>query len=181
MQGKPLNALKANGARVIEYPLYVQLTNALGVQPTDIESGEVSDITERRFERVLLLFDPDSFGIHSGALMLMYCYRWMRLLLAAGVVSIVRAPLYVLTVSDTDISQHAYSPEHAAKLITRLKQLGHTHINTHHPRGLASIDPPRLASSCVNPATRKADVMTVADAEAAIAVFAVLAKGPVDI
>ena len=172
MQGKPLNALKATGARVVEYPLFVQLTNALGIAPTDIESGEVSDITQRRFERVLLLFDPDADGIHSGALMLMYFYRWMRPLLAAGAVSIVRAPLYVLTAPGSEISVHAYSPEHAATLIPRLKQLGHGHISTHHHRGLASIDPPRLASSCVNPATRKADVMTVADAEAAIAVFA---------
>ena len=181
MQGKPLNALKATGARVVEYPLFVQLTHALGVQPTDIESGEVGDISQRRFERVLLLFDPDADGIHSGALMLMYFYRWMRPLLAAGAVSIVRAPLYVLTVPGSEISVHAYSPEHAAKLITRLKQLGHADISTLHHRGLASIDPQLLASSCVNPAKRKTDTMTVADVEAAIDVFAVLAKGPVDI
>lgn len=171
MQGKPLNALKATGARVIDYPLFQQLSNALGVAPTDIDSGEVSDISQRRFERVLLLFDPDADGIHSGALMLMYFYRWMRPLLAAGAVSIMRAPLYILIVPNTDISVHAYSPEHAAKLITRLKQQAHSEVRTHHHRGLASIDPPLLASSCVNPATRKADVMTVADAEEAIRVF----------
>lgn len=175
MQGKPLNALKATGARVVEYPLFMQLTDALGIAATDIESGEVSDIAARRFERVLLLFDPDADGIHSGALMLMYFYRWMRPLLAAGAVSIVRAPLYVLTVPDTDVSLHAYSPEHAAKLIARLKLQGHTEVRTHHHRGLASIDPRLLASSCVNPATRKIDVMTVADAEEAIHVFSGLA------
>ena len=174
MQGKPLNALKATGARVVDYPLFKQISDVLGIPPTDIESGEVSDVCERRFERVLLLFDPDADGIHAGVLMLMYFYRWMRPLLAAGMVSIVRAPLFVLTLPNSEISLHAYSPEHAAKLISRLKQQGHSDIRTHHHRGLASIDPVLLASSCVNPATRKADTLSVADAGEAIQMFSSL-------
>ncbi len=172
MQGKPLNALKASGARVVEYPLFKQLSDALGVAPTDIESGEVGDITQRRFERVMLLFDPDADGIHSGVLMLMYFYRWMRPLLAVGAVWMVRPPLYVLTVTENGNTLHAYSPDHAARILSELKRRGHTNVQSHHHRGLASIDAALLASSCLAPLTRKADVMTVADAEDAIQVFA---------
>ncbi len=174
MQGKPLNALKASGARVVEYPLFKQLSDALGVAPNDIESGEVGDISARNFERVMLLFDPDADGIHSGVLMLMYFYRWMRPLLAAGAVWMVRPPLYVVTVTDNQQSFHAYSPDHAARILAELKRRGHTDVQSHHHRGLASIDPVLLASSCLAPQTRKADVMTVADAEDAIRMFAAL-------
>lgn len=174
MQGKPLNALKANGSRVVEFPLFKQLSNALVVPPMDIESGEVGDITQRRFERVMLLFDPDADGIHSGVLMLMYFYRWMRPLLAAGAVWMVRPPLYVLTVTENGNTFHAYSPDHAARILSELKRRGHTNVQSHHHRGLASIDPALLASSCLALPTRKADVMTVADAEDAIRVFSSL-------
>jgi DNA gyrase subunit B len=174
MQGKPLNALKASGERVVEYPLFKQLSDALGVAPNDIESGEVGDMSGRNFERVMLLFDPDADGIHSGVLMLMYFYRWMRPLLAAGAVWMVRPPLYVVTVADNQQSFHAYSPDHAARILAELKRRGHTDVQSHHHRGLASIDPTLLASSCLAQQTRKADVMTVADAEDAIRVFAAL-------
>jgi DNA gyrase subunit B/topoisomerase-4 subunit B len=174
MQGKPLNALKASGARVVEYPLFKQLSDALGVAPNDIESGEVGDMSGRNFERVMLLFDLDADGIHSGVLMLMYFYRWMQPLLAAGAVWMVRPPLYVVTVADNQQSFHAYSPDHAARILAELKRRGHTDVQSHHHRGLASIDPTLLASSCLAQQTRKADVMTVADAEDAIRVFAAL-------
>ena len=182
MQGKPLNALKASGARVVEYPLFKQLADALGVAPNDIESGEVGDISKRNFERVMLLFDPDADGIHCGVLMLMYFYRWMRPLLAAGAVWMVRPPLYVVTVAENNNNNnnnnkntvHAYSPDHAARILTELKRRGHSNVQSHHHRGLASIDPALLASSCLAPPTRKADAMTVSDAEDAIRVFSAL-------
>jgi DNA gyrase subunit B len=171
MQGKPLNAIRATAERVASYPLFKELISALNVSITDIETGEISDITRARFERVLLLFDPDADGIHSGALMLMFFYRWMRPLLDAGRIAIVRPPLFLLTVPSSGDVIHAYSPEHAGKLIAELKRRGATDIKTHHHRGLASIESSVLSSACIHPATRKAEVMTVADAEQAISVF----------
>jgi DNA gyrase subunit B len=171
MQGKPLNALRANGEKVAEYSLFKQFSDALGIALTDRETGEVSSLTSARFERVLLLFDPDADGIHSGALMLMFFYRWMRPLLETKRVLMVRPPLFLLSYVGSDERFHAYSPDHAGKLIAALKACGATDVKTHHHRGLASIDPLLLASSCINAATRKADVMSVRDAEEAIVVF----------
>jgi DNA gyrase subunit B len=172
MQGKPLNALRANGERVAEFSLYKQLTEALGITLTDMDTGEVSDLSNARFDRVLLLFDPDADGIHCGALMLMFLYRWMRPLLESGRVLMVRAPLFVISFAGSEQTFHAYSPDHAGKIMTELKRRGATDIKTHHHRGLASIDTKLLASACVHPSTRRVDVMTVKDAEDAISVFA---------
>ena len=177
MQGKPLNAPRTSGERVTEFSLFRQLVAALGVNLLDTDTGEASDLTPLRFDRVLLLFDPDADGIHCGALMLMFFYRWMRPLLQSGAVQIVRAPLFVLQATDAKDAKgivataHAYSPDHAGRLIADFKRRGLNDVKTHHHRGLASIDPALLASSCVHPATRKVDVMSVADAEAAIDAF----------
>ncbi|MGL5001374.1 MAG: toprim domain-containing protein, partial [Casimicrobium sp.] len=157
MQGKPLNALRASGERVAEFPLFKQLAAALGIGLTNLETGEVSDLSTLRFDRVLLLFDPDADGIHCGALMLMYFYRWMRPLLEEGRVLMVRPPLFLLTIASTGQTFHAYSPEHAGKINSELAKRGIYDIKTHHHRGLASIDPPLLRSSCVDPATRRVD------------------------
>jgi DNA gyrase subunit B len=134
----------------------------------------LSDLSTMRFDRVLLLFDPDADGIHCGALMLMFFYRWMRPLLETGVVYMVRPPFYVVSHAGGDRPLHAYSPDHAKKLVAELAARGATNIKSQHHRGLASIDPPLLRSACVDPETRRADVMSIADAEAAIAVFGVL-------
>jgi DNA gyrase subunit B len=173
MQGKPLNAIRASGERVVAYALFQQIVSTLGVLMTNLETGELSDLSTMRFDRVVLLFDPDADGIHCGALMLMFFYRWMRPLLASGSVYMVRPPFFVVTHTGSDESLHAYSPDHAQRLVADLTRGGATHVKAQHHRGLASINPPLLLSSCVDPATRRADVMGVADAEAAIAAFGV--------
>jgi DNA gyrase subunit B len=174
MQGKPLNAIRATGERMVEYALFKQVVSALGVGMTNLETGELSDLSMMRFDRVVLLFDPDADGIHCGALMLMFFYRWMRPLLASGAVCMVRPPFFVVTHAGSDKALHAYSPDHAQRLAAELTRRGASHVKSQHHRGLASIDPPLLLSSCVDPATRRAAVMGLADAEAAIAAFGVL-------
>ena len=93
-QGKPLNAWRATPARVAAYPLYPQLASALGWSSVVDSSATAAP----RFERVMLLFDPDADGIHIGALLLLYLQRFAPALLAQGHVFMVRAPLAGLRV-----------------------------------------------------------------------------------
>lgn len=171
MQGKPLNALRATDTRALQFPLFRELVVALGVTPMNRETGEIGDIAGLRFDRVVLLFDPDADGIHCGALMLMYFYRWLRPLLESGAIIMVRPPLFLITANGLVEPIHAYTPAHARRITAELTEQGASEIKQHHHRGLASIAPGLLASACLNPATRRADVMGVADAEAAMAVF----------
>ena len=92
-----------------------------------------------RYQRLLLLMDPDADGIHCGALLTLFLFRWMRPLIDHGHVVNIRAPL--------------------------------NEIMTVHRRGLASFPPQVLHANCIDPATRRAHVVTAADAEAAIDVF----------
>ena len=64
LQGKPLNAWRAGAARVAAYPLYRRLAAALcGADATD---GAHLPLASLRFERLMLLFDPDADVWRSG-------------------------------------------------------------------------------------------------------------------
>jgi DNA gyrase subunit B len=189
MQGKPLNALKASSAKVQANELYQRLVESLDVSLRDFgastspqgdllkdEAAFQSEYLSRlRFERVLMLFDPDADGIHIGALMLMFFYRWMRPLLDSGRIEMVRAPLFAMRWAEPGSSEpgsaFAYSHVQSQSLLTELKQRGIESVETRHFRGLGSIDKNLLRDACVHPETRKTQILSSRDAHAAISVF----------
>ncbi len=174
-QGKPLNAWRASPARVAAYPLYPQLAGALGLaSATGPADG---DVAAPRFERLLLLLDPDADGIHIGALLLLYLQRFATDWLAQERVLMVRSPLAGLRVAARDTGETedvwAYTPEQARRLRERadaererwmvLREWGF--------RGLASLPPDVLRATCIDPATRRADVVTPAQMQSVVDVF----------
>lgn len=166
IQGKPLNPLRANRNQVAEYPCYQDMVSAIG-------SGWDSefDLTKMRYERVVLLFDPDADGIHCSMLVLMFFYRWMRPLLEAGRIHLVRAPLFQITYDGMDKLICLVGEDAGIKEIHRLKEEGKTSVMKKRFRGLGSMKRSILCRYCVNPATRNSEPMHVADAEAAMRVF----------
>jgi len=94
MQGKPLNAARAPRAKVESHPFFGPLAAALGV---GFEA--TCDPRRLRYDRVLVLTDPDADGIHCGYLVLLFFHRWMRPLLDAGRIEVVRPPWGEVVVS----------------------------------------------------------------------------------
>ncbi|MBS1174846.1 MAG: gyrB 2 [Burkholderiaceae bacterium] len=164
MQGKPLNAIKATREKVMRYPLFKALSESLG-----IGLGEHFDVQKLQFERVVLLFDPDADGIHSGALMLLFFYQFMRPLLEAGKIEMVHAPWMQVSVKG-ESPMYAFSEPQSTSLISQLRTQGHDPITVRY-RGLAGIDREILMSTCIEPTTRNTRVMTAADALMVIEVF----------
>ena len=173
LQGKPLNAWRASPAKVRDYALYPQLAQALG-WPSAVEVA-AAHIAGRRFERLCLLLDPDADGIHIGALMLLYLQRFAPALLARGRVLVVRAPMAALRAADArtgEITDHlAYTPEHARTLRQQATERGDRIMADMVFRGLGSLPPELLRGSCVEPETRRADVVTAAQVQAVVEVF----------
>lgn len=164
MQGKPLNAIKATAAKVASYPLFNALERSLGTG-----TGERFDQNALRFERIVLLFDPDADGIHSGALMLLFFYQFMRPLLEAGKIEMVHAPWMQVSIKG-ESPMYAFSEPQSTSLISQLRAQDHEPITVRY-RGLAGIDHAILTKTCIEPSTRNARVMTVADALMAMEVF----------
>ena len=164
MQGKPLNAIRATAKKVAANPWLAALTDTLG---TGI--GDSFDFGKARYDRVVLLMDPDADGIHCGALLLMFFHRWMWPLLDSGRIGMARAPLATLHAGGTQI--HVRSEMEYRAQCERLRGAGMSTFETARYRGLAGMDLAVLAATCVNPNTRVLSSVGIADADAAIAVF----------
>lgn len=67
VQGKPLNAVKAGESAVRANPFLGATIDAMGV-----DIGDKFLLANCRYDRVLLLCDPDADGIHCATLLLLF-------------------------------------------------------------------------------------------------------------
>lgn len=173
MQGKPLNALRASDGKVASNPFLGGLTEAIGAG-----RGAAFDPRTLRYDRIVLLMDPDADGIHAGALLLLFIYRWMPPLLESGHVVRVHAPVGEIRPAGVGPTRYAYSVAQFHALSAELRATQAQTCSAIRYRGLAGLDNEVLARDCVRPATRRGHVLTTADAKTAMEVFASLRNLP---
>lgn len=162
MQGKPLNAYKAKADAVTKNKLYHTLLQSLGC-------NSLAAPEKLRYDRVIFLFDPDADGIHIGALMLLFFYRWLRPVLESGKLFVVRAPLYEIANVDRSQIHLGYSEEQYRQMC---EQLGaSSNLKKQRYRGLGSMNDDVLYRTCISTETRILHRLTVADAEASRLIF----------
>lgn len=166
LQGKPLNAWRADATKVRGNFLYRQVAAALGL-PDAILSEPANGPQSVRFERVVLLFDPDADGIHITALVLLYFARWLPVLLDCGQVWIVRPPMFTLTDAATGEIAQAYSPAHRDALKTSMG----SDVHCHRHLGLGSLPPELLRRTCVDVRSRLCRRAGAEDVDAVLRVF----------
>jgi DNA gyrase subunit B len=175
LQGKPLNAWRATAEKVRAHALYAQLAAALGIDhATALEHAAETELSKLRFERLVLLMDPDADGIHIGALTLLYMHRWAPALITAGRVEQARAPMFVLEAAGTaegTTPSMAYTPAQCQTLIAKLTAEHGAPPRVQSVRGLGSLAPQWLGDHCVGPATRRNRVVSADDVRAVIEVF----------
>jgi len=169
LQGKPLNAWAATQVKVEQHVLFQQLAQALGLpSPTALPEGGVTTL---RYERIVLLFDPDADGIHIGALVQLYFARWLPAIVESGMLWLCRAPMYELVDAD-GVVHHALTPDHRQ----RIEQSLHTSddapaLMVRALRGIGGFAPDTLRRLCVDPATRLARALTPRDVQDAVDLF----------
>ncbi len=170
LQGKPLNAWRADADKVRSNILYRQLADALGVGDPTLASAPRPP-RPLRFERVVLLFDPDADGVHIEALMLLYFARWMPTFIECGQLWRVRAPMFTLTHPATGEVAQAYSPPHRDDLLVQMRSSASGDVQQHRHVGLGSLPPAVLRRYCIDPATRVARQVGQEDVDAVLAAF----------
>jgi len=166
MQGKPLNAWKANRKTVLKFQIYQSLIEILGVG-----FDESLDLANRKFDRVLILTDPDADGIHCGALLLLFFYRWLRPWIESERLLQIHAPKLQISAPGMGEARQLYTEEGARQLLDALEQRKIRNVVKQNYRGLASLNADILKRYCTCPATRKSRVLTVDDAAEAIRCF----------
>lgn len=166
MQGKPINAARAPWAKVEGHPFFGPLVAALG---TGVEAA--CDPRQLRYDRVIVLTDPDADGIHCGFLVLLFFYRWMRPLLDSGRIEVARPPWGEVIVAGE--IQVAYSEPELSAAAHRGRESGTVEVNRY--RGLAAVDPALLRETCVALATRRTAPVSAAEVASMIEVVESLA------
>ncbi len=162
MQGKPLNAARASRRKVLAHPFFGPLTVAIGA---GIEAD--CEPQRARYERVLVLTDPDADGIHCGFLVLLFLHRWLRPLLDAGRIEVVRPPWgEAVTAGELEL---AFSEPEFVTLATRARARGGV---ARRFRGLAALDAHLIRETCIDPATRRTERVSAADVALMIEVIA---------
>ena len=165
LQGKPVNAGRAPRGRVARSPWLAQIAALLGDAP-----GTALPLGELRYERVLILMDPDADGIHAGALLQIFFHECMPVLLEQRRIVMVHAPWAeirragaapLLSFHEPEFRQQCQQLERAGAVFERIRH-----------RGLGTITPELLRHCCVDPATRRARSLSVEDAALALRVFA---------
>jgi DNA gyrase subunit B/topoisomerase-4 subunit B len=127
---------------------------------------------------VLLLTDPDADGIHCGALLLMFFYRWMPSLIERGHLEMVRPPLGEIVSGDAGSPLYVYSEPQLQARMAEMRRNADGTSRVIRYRGLASMNPGALAGQCIDPGTRHSHRLSAADAHAAMEVFASLRELP---
>lgn len=172
MQGKPMNAIKATADELHRNIQFGSLLDTLNVNLKQIAAP-----LSIRYQKIVLLFDPDADGIHGRTLMLLFFYRWLPELLDAGRIYDVHAPQWVVTSTKMSESAYASTPEHFGRIKAYLKQQHVTDIKTKRFRGLGSVDAEILKSQCVDQKSRTLSVLTREHAVNALALFERLRSG----
>lgn len=189
MQGKPMNAWKATAEKVSANPLYREVIDALG---TGV--GNTFRLSDCKFSKVILLFDPDADGIHCSALMLWFFHRWMPELLSTGRILVAMPPLCELRNLDTNQTAYPKHPKEINQILeawTDARVIPSENIMPHDKtkpsddtplskawttkkmfRGLASMGSEILLYTCIDPSTRTLRRARPEDAVASLEAFA---------
>ena len=169
MQGKPMNATKAREDALESNVQFAALMTAMGMQ-----IGDEFDLSKARYERIVLLFDPDADGIHSRTLMLLFFHKWMRPLLDAGRIFDARVPRWQVDCDRLDGPKFASTDEGMQNIRQQLTAAGIENFKTTRFRGIGSVGADTLARFCTNKETRQLYQLSAADADTALQIFAEL-------
>jgi len=171
IRGKILNVEKHRLDRILENNEIRNLITALG---TGI--GDEFDISELRYENVLVMTDADVDGAHIRTLLLTFLYRHMTPLLERGHVYATKPPLY--RVRYRGETYDAMTETERDRIIEQRCNGNPSQVQRF--KGLGEMNPQQLWDTTMNPETRHLKQITVEDAAVADKMFSVLMGNAVE-
>lgn len=157
LKGKPLNAEKKRIDQVLANEEIRTIISAL-----ETGLGEDFDISNLRYNKVIILSDADQDGAHIRAILLTFFFRYMKKLITDGHVYIGLPPLY--KVFKRDVEEYVYSD---IELPDAIKRIGKGYQIQRY-KGLGEMNPEQLWDTTMNPNKRtlvRVGIDDVAEAE----------------
>ena len=173
VRGKILNCLKADYAKIFGSPIITDLIKVLGcgVEVQGKRAKELSsfDISQLRWNKVVICTDADVDGFQIRTLILTMLYRLCPTLIRDGYVYIAESPLFEITFKDK--TWFAYNEQEKLRI---LKDLEGKKVTIQRSKGLGENDPAMMWMTTMNPETRRLIKVMPEDAERTAHYFNVL-------
>jgi DNA gyrase subunit B/topoisomerase-4 subunit B len=159
LRGKVLNAEQATLDRVQSNKELSNIVQALGCG-----LGDDLDLSDLRYQKVILLMDADSDGHHIATLLLTFFFRYMRPLLEGGHVYIAQPPLYRI---DAGKETHwALDDADRDEILQEIREDGRNlSVDIQRFKGLGEMMPDTLNQTTLAPASRRLLKVAIPDAE----------------
>ncbi|WP_022916157.1 DNA gyrase/topoisomerase IV subunit B [Ruania albidiflava] len=174
IRGKILNVQKASLADMLKNAECASIIQVIGAG-----SGRTFDLSDVRYGKVILMTDADVDGAHIRTLLLTLFFRYMRPLVEDGRVFAAVPPLHrVETMAHGKRGRqvtYTYSEAELHRHLAKLDKAGRRYKEPiQRYKGLGEMDADQLAETTMDPAHRTLRKITMADMEAAEAVFELL-------
>jgi DNA gyrase subunit B len=162
LKGKILNVEKSNPVKALSSEEVANIITAMG---TGV--GEQFDISNLRYNRVIIMTDADVDGEHIKTLLLTFFFRFAPGLIENGKIYVALPPLYRIRKGQKDY--YVYSDDELKKEMDKTDATNVTRF-----KGLGEMNPQQLWDTTMNPKTRKLKKIFIEDAIEADRVFSML-------
>ena len=157
LRGKILNTWDKEATRIFESNCIQDISVAIGLDP------ESDDLSGLRYDKICILADADSDGLHIGTLICALFVKHFPRLIEEGHLYVAMPPLYRV-VCGTE-SHYVLDDEERDDLIRKLnaKKRGNAKIEVTRFKGLGEMNPPQLKETTMDPATRRLVQLTLTE------------------
>ncbi len=148
LRGKILNTWETDSLQILNSKEVHNISVAIGVEP------DSDDISGLRYNKICILADADSDGLHIATLLCALFYRHFPRLVENGHIFIAMPPLFRIDVGrDIFYALDEVERETILKRIKRRKKTGR--INIQRFKGLGEMNPAQLRETTIAPDTRR--------------------------
>jgi len=159
VKGKPMNGLKASIEDLLNNQEVKDIIATLGCG-VDIGDGELFDINNLDWDKIIITTDADIDGQQIRVLLYTIFYRLFPKLLEAGKVYVAETPLFELVLSN-GTSWFAYNVQERDELIEKARKERLNVVKINRSKGLGENDPDMLWETTMNPETRRLVPLTI--------------------
>lgn len=148
LRGKILNTWEVDSSEILASQEVHDIAVALGIDPA------TDDLTNLRYNKICILADADSDGLHIATLLCALFVRHFATLVAEGHVYVAMPPLYRIDVG----KEVFYALDEAEKngVLERIKaEKKKGKVNVQRFKGLGEMNPPQLRETTMDPDTRR--------------------------
>ncbi|NJM40986.1 MAG: hypothetical protein HC853_09530 [Anaerolineae bacterium] len=174
LRGKIMNTERARLDKILQSEEVKALISAMG---TGV--GDMFNIENRRYDRLVIMTDADVDGSHIRTLLLTFFFRYMQPLIDGGHLYIAQPPLFRLEAKRAKDVRYVFTSEERDKVLDEFKKKGldianSTQVMVQRYKGLGEMNPEQLWETTMDPKTRLMLKVTVDDAAEADRTFDML-------